>query len=343
MNNSAPKKPHHTERGFKNNYAASLEKPLGELMRWQWQRWRAGVPLPAKHPTPQQTPDLAFLNQNAVSANKLQPCATWIGHSTVLMQADALTVLTDPVFAMRASPFTFAGPKRSQPPAIAIDALPPLSAVVISHNHYDHLDRASVKALIARQPDLPFLVPLGLGDWFRRAGIKTVTELDWWQSCQIGDVEFTFTPTQHWSGRSLNDRSRTLWGAWAALGPTFHWYFGGDSGYSADFVDTARFFADRQSDAAGGGFDLAMLAIGAYEPRWFMREQHVEPAEAVQIHRDLKAKRSLGIHWGTFSLTDEALDQPPVALDQALRSSPMLEGAFRALALGETWRVPRRG
>ena len=312
------------------------------MLRWQWQRWRAGVPPPALKPTPQLVPELAFLTANATAGQGMQPCATWIGHSTVLVQADALTVLTDPVFSNRASPFSFAGPKRAQPAAIGLDALPPLSAVVISHNHYDHLDRTSVKALAARQPDLPFLVPLGLADWFRRAGIKRVTELDWWQSSRIGDVEFTLTPTQHWSGRSLNDRSRTLWGAWAGIGPTFQWYFGGDSGYSADFADTRRFFEPQQTERSGGGFDLAMLAIGAYEPRWFMREQHVEPLEAVQIHRDLNAKRSLGIHWGTFSLTDEALDEPVIALDGARIQKAVTPDRFRAVALGETWRLPKR-
>jgi N-acyl-phosphatidylethanolamine-hydrolysing phospholipase D len=342
VNNSKPNPAHHTKRGFKNNYTASVEKPLGELLRWQWQRMRAGVPKPPKRPTPRQAVDLEFLQKNAAAGTLMKPCATWIGHSTVLMQASGLTVVTDPVFSERASPFKFAGPQRAQSPAIPIEALPPLSAVVISHNHYDHLDRASVVTLARRQPELPFLVPLGLAAWFKSEGIERVTELDWWQSTRIGPVDFTLTPTQHWSGRFINDRSRTLWGAWAALAPDFHWYFGGDSGYSPDFVDTARFFESHQSENDGGGFDLAMIAVGAYEPRWFMREQHVEPSESVQIHKDLKAKRSLAIHWGTFSLTDESLDEPVLALERSLALRDVPEDQFRTLAIGETWALPAR-
>lgn len=341
---------HHTGTGFRNNYVGTVEKSLRELLRWQWQRRAAGLPKPPLQATPVVAPDLAFLARNSSAGETMQPSASWIGHSSILMQADGLNVLTDPVFSKRASPLPFAGPARAQAPGIALADLPPIDVVVISHNHYDHLDQASVVALAARHRETIFLVPLGLKRWFDKRGIKTVVELDWWQSHQVRQVAFTFTPTQHWSARSFYDRNRSLWGAWAVLGPTFHWYFGGDSGYSADFTDTRRFFEARQQAANGGGFDLALLAIGAYEPRWFMKEQHVEPSESVRMHFDLGAKKSLAIHWGTFTLTDESLDQPPVALAEALAEltagapadAPSPSEVFVTLAIGATLHLKTR-
>ena len=158
-----------------------------------------------------------------------------------------------------------------------------------------------------------------------------------------GPTEFYFTPAQHWSARSPFDRNKTLWGAWSVLGEDFHWYFSGDTGYSPDFVDTQRHFADRQSVANGGGFDVALIAVGACEPRWFMQEQHVDPAEAVQIHVDLRAKRSVGVHWGTFALADEPLDHPIKALAAARAARGVSEEAFALMAVGETRRFPSRG
>ena len=341
---------HHTPHGFRNNYVGTVEKSLPELLRWQWQRRAAGLPKPPRQSTPVVKPELEFLARNGSAGANMEPSASWIGHSSILMQADGLNVLTDPVFSERASPLPFAGPRRAQPAGIALADLPRIDVVVISHNHYDHLDQASVLAIAARDSKTVFLVPLGLRNWFERRGIKNVFELDWWQSHRIDQVEFTFTPTQHWSARSFYDRNRSLWGAWAALGPSLHWYFGGDSGYSADFADTRRFFAPRQEASAGGGFDVALLAIGAYEPRWFMREQHVEPAESVRMHLDLGAKKSLAIHWGTFSLTDESLDRPPVALaealaDAAVARTPSLslpQQDFITLAIGATLKLKAR-
>jgi N-acyl-phosphatidylethanolamine-hydrolysing phospholipase D len=173
-------------------------------------------------------------------------------------------------------------------------------------------------------------------------GIHNVVELDWWQAHRLGAVEVVLTPVQHWSGRSLSDRMRTLWAGYALFAPEAQLFFSGDTGYSPDFADIRARFADRQGAAQGGGFDLALIAIGAYEPRWFMKEQHVNPAEAVQIHLDLNAKRSLGVHWGTFELTDEALDQPPRALAEARRAAGLADEAFTVLPIGGTLRVPPR-
>jgi N-acyl-phosphatidylethanolamine-hydrolysing phospholipase D len=187
-----------------------------------------------------------------------------------------------------------------------------------------------------------FVVPLGLKRWFASEGITSVVELDWWQSHKLGEVEVVLTPVQHWSGRSLGDRMETLWGGYALFAPQLHVFFAGDTGYSKDFADIRARFADRQGAAAGGGFDIALLPIGAYEPRWFMHEQHVNAEEAVRIHLDVGAKASLGIHWGTFELTDEPLDEPPQKLAQARRSLNVPDSSFFTLAVGQTRQLPPR-
>jgi N-acyl-phosphatidylethanolamine-hydrolysing phospholipase D len=223
---------------------------------------------------------------------------------------------------------------------LTLAQLPHVHVVLVSHNHYDHLDEASVVALNQQAGGPPlFVVPLGLKPWLQQRGISNAVELDWWQSHTVAGVDVVLTPVQHWSGRGLTDRLATLWGGFAVFAPNFHWFFGGDTGYSKDFADIRQRFAARQ---AGGGFDLALLPVGAYEPRWFMKNQHVNPAEAVQIHRDLGAKRSLGVHWGTFNLTDEALDAPPLALAQARRELGVADTDFVLIALGQTWQLPRR-
>ena len=337
-----PAKPHHTASGFKNNYADNIDKPLSDFLRWQYERSRDGLPKPPQTPTPVVQPDLVFIQANA-RAPTMQPAITWVGHATMLVQADGLNVLTDPVFSNRASPVQFAGPRRAQPPGLAIDQLPPIDVVLISHNHYDHLDKNTVLALSNQaQAATVFIVPLGLKSWFTDLGISNVKELDWWDSVSVKGVEFNFTPVQHWSARALGDRSQTLWGGWAVLGANTHWYFSGDTGYSQDFVETQKRFADRQTPAKGGGFDIALIAVGAYEPRWFMKEQHVNPAEAVQIHKDLKAKRSVGVHWGTFELTDEPLDQPPKDLATARVQANITDDDFFLLAIGQTRRINKR-
>ncbi len=337
-----PAKSHHTPEGFKNNYSDNVTKPGSDFLRWQYERAKAGLPKPPEKATATVTADLAFIQANAKPA-AMQPAITWVGHASMLVQAGGLNVLTDPVFSERASPVQFVGPKRAQPPGLSIAQLPPIDVVLISHNHYDHLDKDSVLALsnIAGAATL-FIVPLGVKAWFESLGIRNVKELDWWDSTLVKGVEFHFTPVQHWSARGLGDRRQTLWGGWAVFAPDFHWYFSGDTGYSKDFADTQQRFGPRQTAALGGGFDIALIAVGAYEPRWFMKEQHVNPAEAVQIHQDLKAKRSVGVHWGTFELTDEPLDQPPKDLAAALQATGLTENDFFLMAVGETRKLPAR-
>lgn len=332
-------RPHHTATGFRNNDIGTVSKSFGDLLRLvRERRWFGDDPVAA--PTPTATPALTELRRQTQGGPAARPSVTWVGHATTVVQAGGLTVLTDPMFSERASPVSFLGPRRQQPPGIALADQPPIDVVVVSHNHFDHLDEASVLALAAQPGGAPlFLVPLGLKDWLAQRGISRVVELDWWQSHRVGDTEFFLTPVQHWSGRSLVDSHRALWGGWAVFHPDFQWYFSGDTGYSGDFARTRTHFADRQRD---GGFDLALIPIGAYEPNWFLKDQHINPREAVQVHQDLGAKRSIGVHWGTFKLSDEALDQPPKDLAAARRQQGLPDDAFGVMAIGETRFLPPR-
>jgi N-acyl-phosphatidylethanolamine-hydrolysing phospholipase D len=331
---------HHTESGFRNNYIDFAPKGVAELVRWRWQAVRNGLPKAPQQPTPVVKPDLAFIAANAVAGPAMQPAATWVGHATVLLQVGGINILTDPIFSNRASPVSFVGPQRAQPPGLGVAELPHIHAVLVSHNHYDHCDLPSLLALNAQAGGPPlFLFPLGMKEWAAAEGIQNVVELDWWQGHTLQGVEIVLAPVQHWSGRGLTDRLAALWGGYAVFAPDFHAFFAGDTGYSRDFADIRQRFAPRQG---GRGFDLALIPVGAYEPRWFMANQHVNPAEAVRIHVDLQARRSLGIHWGTFELTDEALDEPPRALATARAAQAISEDAFFLLAIGQTRKLQRR-
>jgi N-acyl-phosphatidylethanolamine-hydrolysing phospholipase D len=337
---------HHRPGGFQNNHIEFAPKGLLRLLEWKAQALAAGLPKPPQTPTPTVAPELDFIQANAKAGAAMQPAVTWIGHATALVQAGGVNVLTDPIFSERASPVDFLGPKRAQAPGLSLGQLPRIDLVVVSHNHYDHFDLASMKALAAQAGGPPtFIVPLGNKALLTSNGIDAakVVELDWWRSHRhigpAGPVEVFLVPVQHWSGRSLTDRMQALWGGYAVFTPGgFNWHFSGDTGYSPDFAETRRRFASRLSH---GGFDLALIPIGAYEPRWFMAEQHVNPAEAIKIHRDLGAAQSVAIHWGTFELTDESLDEPPRALAAALQAERIAAESFAVLAVGQTRRLQR--
>ena len=245
--------------------------------------------------------------------------ATWVGHSTVLLQVSGLNVLTDPVWSERASPVSFAGPKRWVPPGVAFEDLPPIDLVLLSHNHYDHLDDPCVRRLASGHAEAKWVVPLGLARFVRSRGVRRIVELDWWQETSVGRARVTCVPAQHFSARGLFDRDATLWCAWALhadrpdgvttseRGRRWSIYYGGDTGFHPDFGRIAERL---------GPFDLTLLPIGAYDPRWFMRPMHMNPEEAVRAFGELNrgaGRRSalLPIHWGTFKLTDEAMDEPP--------------------------------
>ncbi len=331
---------HHRNGSYQNNYYDFAPRGLTDLLRWQWNAMLQSLPPPASQATPRVAPDLGFIGSNAKAGAAMVSTVTWIGHATALLQLGGINVLTDPIFSERASPVGFAGPKRALPPGLTLAQLPRIDVVVVSHNHYDHCDAPSLQALNQQAGGPPlFLLPLGLKAWAADLGITNVREMDWWQEHTVGNVQVVMTPVQHWSSRSLTDRMKTLWGGWAFFAPDAHVFFAGDTGYSADFKDIAQRFAKRQGDA---GFDLALIPVGAYEPRWFMKEQHVNPEESVLMHRDLRARKSLGIHWGTFALTDEALDEPPKALGRAKAQAGVADDDFFLLAVGQTRRIERR-
>ncbi|XP_072775506.1 N-acyl-phosphatidylethanolamine-hydrolyzing phospholipase D isoform X2 [Taeniopygia guttata] len=256
---------------------------------------------------------------------------TWLGHATVMVEMDELVFLTDPIFSQRASPVQLLGPKRFRGPPCTVAQLPKIDAVLISHTHYDHLDYNSVASLNQRfGSELRWFVPLGLLQWMQRCGCENVIELDWWEeNCVPGHdaVTFVFTPSQHWCKRTVTDDNKVLWGSWSVLGPWNRFFFAGDTGYCFAFEQIGKRF---------GPFDLAAIPIGAYEPRWFMKYQHVDPEEAVRIHIDVQAKKSVAIHWGTFALANEYYLDPPVKLNEALERYGLKKDDFFLLRHGES-------
>jgi N-acyl-phosphatidylethanolamine-hydrolysing phospholipase D len=263
--------------------------------------------------------------------------ATWVGHSTTLIQLGAMNVLTDPVWSERASPVRFAGPRRRVPAAVALDALPPIDLVLLSHNHYDHLDDLTVRELVARHPAATWAAPLGVADFVRVRGARHVIELDWWESASLDSVTLTCAPAQHFSARGIGDRNRTLWCAWSLRTSDRAVFFGGDTAYHPEFA---------RIGARCGPFDATLLPIGAYEPRWFMRTVHMNAEEAVQAHLDLASAHPdrrppvmIPIHWGTFKLTDEPLDEPRARVRAAWRAAALSGADLWLLAHGETRRI----
>ena len=227
--------------------------------------------------------------------------AVWIGHATFLIKNNDITVLTDPIFSNRASPVGFLGPKRLIPPAISIKDLPKIDVIVISHNHYDHLDINSLRKIQKRFPNVKILVPKGDLKLLKNYQIINGYEFIWWEDKIISNTKFTFTPAQHWSARGLRDRNKSLWGSWFIKNDNKNIFHAGDTGYSKDFVEIKNKL---------GPVDFAMIPIGAYDPEWFMSYSHVTPEEALNISIDLEAKKSIGMHWGTFILTDEPVLEP---------------------------------
>jgi L-ascorbate metabolism protein UlaG (beta-lactamase superfamily) len=254
---------------------------------------------------------------------------TFVGHATFLIQTPAGNIVTDPVFADRAGPFSLVGPRRVRPPAVRFADLPPIATVLLSHNHYDHCDRRALAAL-ARRFDPIVVTPLGNGRLVRAAGIRRVVELDWWDQTGAASVPIAATPARHFSARTPFDRNRALWGGFVLTLGGRRVYFAGDSAYGTFFADVRR---------QHGPIDLALLPIGAYEPRWFMQSVHMNPAEAAQAHLDLESRQSVGMHFGTFQLTAEAIDDPPRALAAACRERGIDPAAFRSPAFGESIRL----
>jgi L-ascorbate metabolism protein UlaG (beta-lactamase superfamily) len=318
-------------------------RPLADVIKWSRTRqrtaWPASLPL-NPHPAPP-----AAVEPGAVAV-------TFIGHSTFLIRTATMVMITDPVFTSRAGPFGRLGPRRVRPPAIAPSALPPMDLVLVSHNHYDHLQPYSLRLFA----DLAsYVAPLGVGlqlnlagagEWaYARAAMSRerraatalgpatfqdpgqLHELDWWQSTTVADADITCVPAQHFSARTLWDRNRTLWCGYVVRTGGLTMYFAGDSGYGPHFKAIGARFPS---------IDVALLPIGAYEPRWFMKPVHMNPDEAIRAHLDLGARRSIGMHFGTFQLTDEAIDEPLRALERAREAHGVGADEFGVLDFGET-------
>lgn len=259
---------------------------------------------------------------------------TFVGHATVLIQTAGLNILTDPTWAERASLVSWAGPKRVTPPGIAFEDLPPIDLALVSHSHYDHMDLPTLKRLREVHDPL-FVMPLG-NEVIVHAhdAAMRVTTLDWWNSVALKTLRVHATPVYHWSRRGGFDRNKALWSGFVIETPHGNIYYAGDTGFGREgayFRETAQRF---------GSFRLALLPVGAYEPRWFMQDQHVNPAEAVRMHTLLQAQTSIGVHLRTFQLTDEAIDQPEIELRAALQQQGVSLQQFLTLGIGSHWWEP---
>ncbi len=263
----------------------------------------------------------------ALRANATAPTITWVGHATLLIQLDGVNVLTDPQWSERASPVRFAGPRRLTPPGLRLEDLPPIHVVLISHDHFDHLDEATVRRLAAAHRPR-FYVPLGLGAWFAKLGVTDVVELDWWDSRVERGLTLTLVPVQHWSARSFFELNNRLWGGWAIAGRERRAFFGGDTGYYAPYFQAIG--------ARLGPFDLAAISIGAYMPASIMQFTHTTPEESLRIFADVRAQHFVAMHWGTFDLSDEPPAEPPERLRAEARRLGLGDDRVWVLRHGET-------
>jgi L-ascorbate metabolism protein UlaG (beta-lactamase superfamily) len=314
----APEWVHFDGKRFFNPAAPAYGYRVWLVLRWMAlrrpQRW------PKWHEDPVQPGPPAVLAPHQIAA-------TFVNQSTFLLQMDGVNVLTDPVWSKRASPLRWAWPRRVRRPGLTFDRLPPIHLVLVSHNHYDHMDLPTLRRLRQRFNPL-FITGLGNRRYLLKRGLSRVEELDWWQSYAApGGLTVTMTPARHFSRRGLFDRLLTLWGGFMLTAGSKRVYFTGDSAYDDHFREIGRRL---------GPIDLALLPIGAYEPRWLMQAAHVNPEEAVQAHLDLAPRLSLGMHFGTFQLTDEAIDAPIDELRRSLRRHGVKEDEFRVPAFGET-------
>ncbi|MEH6344364.1 MAG: MBL fold metallo-hydrolase [Bermanella sp.] len=317
---TASLKKHHRADGYVNN--TPQESPgIADMLDFGWESMTSDSKS-LEYPIAQNDP--IFLQNNIT-----KPTITWVGHTTFLIQLGGVNILTDPQFSERASPISWVGPKRYTPPGLSLEELPVIDFVIISHNHYDHLDLATIQTLQKKQSENPplFFVPLGLKSWFKDIEIENVKEMDWWDQDTFKGFTLHSVPIQHYSNRTPWDRNESLWTGWVIEYHQRSILFVGDTGYSNDFKEIGKRF---------GPIDLSLLPIGAYEPRRFMKPIHVNPKEAVKIHQDVSSRYSIGMHWGTFSLTTEDMDEPPRYLKQALKKANISENEFFVMQHGET-------
>ena len=298
-----PPSHHAPDGGFRNPWPGSERAGLAGLFRWMVVE-RATTPRAVEPPAsafPRATP--------AFATPRAEPhaiTATWVGHSSFLLQVGGQNLLVDPVWSDRVSPLPFAGPRRYTAPGMPFDALPPIDAVLLSHDHYDHLDAPTIRRIARQWPAARWAAPLGVAARLRALGAADVAEHDWWQEGTLGPLSIACVPAQHFSGRSATDRDRSLWCGWTIRAGARSVYFVGDTGLHPEFGDIGR---------RHGPFDLVLMPVGAYAPRWFMRPVHCDPDDAVAAYVALTGDGPhavmAGMHWGTFRLTDEPTDEPP--------------------------------
>ncbi|WP_413732856.1 MBL fold metallo-hydrolase [Sodalis sp. RH20] len=312
-------KPHHTPEGFRNIEPGT--RTPGAYRKWQDERKKQGLPKPPRDGYPGF---IARWWQPADFSGK-EDAVWWLGHACLMVRAAGRYLLIDPALGNRASPLPFIGPRRRTPAPVDIAGLPPIEMILYSHNHYDHLDKGTLKKLLKRFPAIQVMAPLGMGDWLRKRGVRTVKQCDWWDSVDSHGIRLHSVPARHWSQRTLKDHNRSLWCGWVVETKDWRFYFSGDSGYSPGLAEIG---------ARLGPFSVAALPIGAYAPEWFMGESHMSPAGAVDVYQQLHCPRVIPIHWGVFELADEALDEPPLELEQALLNAGIKDPHFRALKIG---------
>ena len=312
---------HHTAQGFRNPGEQGDERGFKDFLKWSLEQ--RGMARP-KYEDVVGTLPVARPDWERIGDPGDRLVVTWLGHDTFLLQMGGFTILTDPIFSQRASPVSFAGPRRITALPLDPEQLPAVDIVVISHNHYDHLDKTTVRFL-GNGPR--WYVPLGLKSWFKQQGVTRVTELDWWETRSHGGLDITCTPARHFSARGLWDRNRVLWASWSLATAGQRVWFAGDTGYGNHFGQIGRRL---------GRIDLALIPIGAYSPAWFMEPMHVNPDQAVQAHLDLAARRTIGMHWGTFIMTYEPTLEPPARFRQAAERQGLSEREIMVMEHGET-------
>lgn len=309
---------HHTPKGFRNIW----DEHPPSFSFFTALRWVIGHALQRKENIP---PPVRSVDPSLLAQPPSQFRIVWLGHSSLLIQTPALTILVDPVFCDRASPFPFAGPKRLAALPITIDDLPRIDIILLSHNHYDHCDKSALRVLF-KQYDPVVLVPLGVKNLVEGWGANRAVELDWWQYVDVEGMRFHATPARHFSGRSLWDRNQSLWLSWylEGLNDDTRIYFGGDTAYATHFSEIRE---------ECGAPQVALLPVGAYMPRWFMESVHTDPAQAVQGFLDLQAEHLIPIHWGVFDLADETISEPMELTRKCCREAGF-QGVLHELPIG---------